>query len=60
MSFGFVGFCYWLLPEYSGSFYDKFYQLIWDYGLYVLLATPFYVRWVSERDGELEDSYYQL
>jgi len=51
---------YWLFPEYRGSFYDRYYAALWDYGpLWVLFFLVCIV--VDDVKNEVAwDTYYQL
>ncbi len=59
-SLGFVGFLYWLLPEYHGTFYARYYHLLllivppW-----LLLALP-YFYWVDSHMAAPRDGYWHL
>lgn len=51
---------YWLLPEYHGGFYGRYYLLVAIIiGPWLLLATP-YIRWVDARMAEPEDGLWHL
>lgn len=56
----FLGFLYWLLPEYKGDNYDRYWQLL-NYGipLLVLFSIP-YFWWMDGRMKEPEDAYWQM
>ena len=56
----FIGFLYWLFPEYHGSFYDPYYDLLkillppW-----LVLAIP-YLYFVDRKMVQPYDGYWQL
>ena len=60
LSLGFVAFLYWLLPEYHGSFYDRYYFLLtlivppW-----LFVAVP-YFYWVDKRMVQPQDGYWHM
>jgi len=60
-SLTFLGFIYWLLPEY-GDWYQRFWQLLWLVLPFLFIISPFYVFYVEcsfGRNGSSEkDSYY--
>ncbi|MBB6523894.1 isoprenylcysteine carboxylmethyltransferase family protein [Pseudoteredinibacter isoporae] len=60
ISVGSVAFVYWLLPEYSGTFYDPFYKLCHDYGKFLVIALPFYIGFVVKYIDDSKDGYYSL
>jgi len=59
-SLGFVAFLYWLLPEYHGTFYDRYYAMLrlilppW-----LLLALPYFYL-VDRHMPEPQDGYWQM
>lgn len=57
---GLVAFIYWLVPEYRGSFYERYYVMLklvlpW----WLVLAIP-YFYWVDRHMQEPEDGYWLL
>ncbi len=59
-SLGFVAALYWLLPEYHGSFYDRYYQLLRIILVpWLILAVP-YLYLVDARMNEPRDGYWQM
>ena len=58
-TFGGLGFVYWLLPEY-GSWYDRFWQLLWLILPLCLLVAPFYMLYADRRMPDPEDGYWHL
>ena len=56
----FRAFLYWVLPEYNGNTYDRYWQAL-DYAipLLVLFSIP-YFWWMDGRMKEPEDSYWQM
>ena len=59
-SLGFIAFLYWLLPEYHGSFYDRYYAMLrlilppW-----LLLALP-YIHFVDRHMKNPRDGYWHM
>jgi Isoprenylcysteine carboxyl methyltransferase (ICMT) family len=59
-SLGFVAALYWLLPEYHGSFYDRYYELLRIILVpWLVLAVP-YLYLVDARMNEPRDGYWQM
>lgn len=59
-SLGFVGFLYWLLPEYHGSFYDRYFQmLLIVVPPWLVFALP-YIYWIDKHMLQPEDGYWQM
>jgi protein-S-isoprenylcysteine O-methyltransferase Ste14 len=59
-SIGLVALAYALFPEYHGSFYDNYYNMLeLVLGPWLLLAIP-YIRWVDRRMAEPEDSLWAM
>ncbi len=59
-SLGFVGFLYWLFPEYHGSFYNRYYfLLLLVVPPWLLLALP-YFYWVDSHMTSPHDGYWHL
>ncbi len=59
-SLGFVGFLYWLLPEYHGSFYNRYYQmLLIVVPPWLIVALP-YFYWVDKHMLQPKDGYWQM
>lgn len=59
VSMGFAAFLYWAFPEYHGSFYDNYWQLLhkvlpW----WIALAIP-YFYFIDSRQTDPHDGYYQ-
>lgn len=59
-SLGFIAFLYWLLPEYHGSFYDRYYAMLrlilppW-----LALALP-YFHFIDRRMARPRDGYWHM
>jgi hypothetical protein len=51
-----IGFAYWLLPEYAGSFYQPFWNYLRTLAP-LLLLVPFYFMWLDRRLAEQGDEY---
>lgn len=59
-SLGLVGFLYWLLPEYHGSFYTRYYQmLLIVLPPWLVLALP-YLYWVDKHMPQPHDGYWHM
>jgi len=59
LTLGLFAALYWMLPEYRGSFYDRYYEALrgvipWG----VLLAVPYFF-WMEKR-GSGRDAYWQM
>lgn len=59
-TFGFVGFFYWIFPEYHGSFYNYYYSVL-EYALIlmVILGLP-YFYFIDRYMVHPEDGYWHL
>lgn len=55
-----VGIAYILFPEYNGSFYEPYWQLLLTAGPWVLAVTPFYLAYVDGMQRAPEDIYWQV
>ena len=51
-----VAFAYWLLPEYSGSFYEPYWQLLRTAAPLAVLV-PFYFIWADTHTSDSDDEY---
>lgn len=59
-TFGLMVLVYWVLPEYRGDFYDRFYALMYPaLGALALLAVP-YFYWMDARQDVPEDGCYHM
>ena len=58
-AFGFVGFLYWLLPEY-GQWYQRYWLILEIVVPWLVGLTPFYVWLVTPRQVAPKDGYYDL
>jgi protein-S-isoprenylcysteine O-methyltransferase Ste14 len=56
-TFGLVAFAYWLFPEYSGDFYDPYWQFLRAIAP-IAVAMPLYLLWADRRIAEPHDEYY--
>ena len=59
-SFGFLFFLYWVLPEYSGDFYQNYYDMLW---LVLPVSSPlafFYIYYVDAHMVHPRDGYYAM
>jgi protein-S-isoprenylcysteine O-methyltransferase Ste14 len=59
-SLGFIGTLYWLAPEYHGSFYGPFYDLLSMLLPLWLLAAPPYFYFVDRHMREPRDGYWHF
>ncbi len=51
---------YFILPEYHGDLYNRYWQMV-SLGLpFLLITTPFYFAWVMRRDGNQHDAYNEV
>lgn len=58
-SLGFIGFLYWLLPEYRQSnTYSNFYSMLELIGIPILLLAIPYIYWVDSRMVNPQDGYW--
>lgn len=59
-SLGFIAFCYWLLPEYRGEFYDRYYQML---GIVlpplISLALPYFYL-IDRHMRKPRDGYWHM
>lgn len=60
LTLGLVGAAYLLFPEYHGSFYRPFWQVLQTYGLGLLALAPFYFWWLDGYLKQPEDGYWHL
>lgn len=51
---------YWVFPEYNGTFYKPFYELLYHSWPGLVLATIVYFMVVDSHMREPEDAYYRL
>lgn len=51
---------YFLIPEYIGGFYTRYWQFIKDMAILFIPASAIYVAWVDRRMRYPEDGYYQF
>ena len=59
-SLGFLAFLYWIFPEYQGSFYFNYWQLIKIISpFWAVLAIPYFYL-IDQRMLEPEDGYWQM
>jgi isoprenylcysteine carboxyl methyltransferase (ICMT) family protein YpbQ len=54
-----IAIAYWVLPEYQGTFYHHFWQLLAIYWPYLLTLVVIYFIYVDARMREPEDAYWQ-
>jgi protein-S-isoprenylcysteine O-methyltransferase Ste14 len=54
-----VAFAYWLFPEYSGTFYEPYWQFLRTLAP-VAALVPFYMLWADRRSSETRDEYYEF
>ncbi len=55
---GFLYLIYWLFPEYHGSFYDKFYELVRIIvPIWIVLALPYFI-WIDSKMINPKDGYW--
>jgi hypothetical protein len=54
-----VAFAYWLLPEYSGSFYQPYWQFLRALAPLAVIV-PFYLVWADQRIAEPRDEYHEF
>lgn len=60
ITLGLVCAVYWLLPEYRGAFYDRYYSALHDLApIFGLMAAP-YVIWMDQRSAGAKDGYWHL
>jgi len=60
LTLGLIAAAYWVFPEYHGSFYDPFWNLLKRYGIWVLAAAPFYFWLLDRAMLEPRDSYWEV
>jgi len=59
-SFGFIAFLYWLLPEYHGEFYDRYFDMLREVlPLWLLLAFPYFYL-IDRHMPNPRDGYWQM
>ena len=58
-TFGLLAFAYWLFPEYSGNFYDPYWQFLRTLAPLGALV-PLYLVWADRRIDEPDDEYYAM
>jgi hypothetical protein len=59
-SLGFIAFCYWLLPEYRGTFYERYYQMLWIVVPPIIaLALPYFYL-IDRRMRKPRDGYWHM
>jgi protein-S-isoprenylcysteine O-methyltransferase Ste14 len=59
-SLGFVGFLYWLLPEYHAKFYERYYEMLRSIlPAWIALALP-YLYLVDRRMRNPRDGYWHM
>jgi protein-S-isoprenylcysteine O-methyltransferase Ste14 len=54
-----IALCYWLFPEYSGSFYDPYWRFLETLAPIGILV-PFYFIWADTRVHEPRDEFVQF
>ena len=54
---GLLALAYWLFQEYSGNFYDPYWQFLRTIAP-VALVVPFYLLWADMRIADPHDEYY--
>ena len=55
-----IGLVYWLFPEYHGTFYQPFWNLLQTLAWPVLCLAPLYFLWTGTRLVKQRDAYLQL
>lgn len=55
-----LAFVYWLLPEYSGRFYQHFFDTLLICAPYALVVGFVYLVWLDARMTDPYDGYWQL
>ncbi|MFT4520711.1 MAG: protein-S-isoprenylcysteine O-methyltransferase Ste14 [Halioglobus sp.] len=55
-----VALVYWALPEYRGSFYDRYYAAVADIAPYFLALCVPYLYWMDRRGGGQRDGYWHM
>lgn len=59
-SLGFIGFLYWLLPEYHAPFYDRYYTMLrLVLPVWLLLALP-YIHFIDRHQSQPCDGYWNM
>ena len=59
-SLGFIAFLYWLLPEYHGEFYDRYFDMLREVlPLWLLLAFPYFYL-IDRHMPNPRDGYWQM
>jgi isoprenylcysteine carboxyl methyltransferase (ICMT) family protein YpbQ len=56
---GVIAAAYWVFPEYHGAFYQPFWTLLKTYGVWLLVAAPFYFWMLDGALIEPCDSYWE-
>ncbi|HTC44592.1 MAG TPA: isoprenylcysteine carboxylmethyltransferase family protein [Steroidobacteraceae bacterium] len=54
-----IALCYWLFPEYSGNFYDPYWQFL-ECLAPIGILVPFYFIWADTRVHEPRDEFVQF
>jgi protein-S-isoprenylcysteine O-methyltransferase Ste14 len=57
---GIIAFAYWIFPEYHGSFYDPFYNVLKRFWAPLVIACVGYVSLIDAQMVSPRDSYWQL
>ncbi|MEJ1937602.1 hypothetical protein WDZ92_46010, partial [Nostoc sp. NIES-2111] len=55
-----IAFLYSILPEYSGSFYNRFWEMLGLTLPFIAVSVPFYFVYVDACQSDPEDAYAQL
>jgi protein-S-isoprenylcysteine O-methyltransferase Ste14 len=60
LTLGVIALAYWIFPEYHGDFYQPYWTLLKNYGLWALIAAPFYFWLLDGAMKEPNDSYWEV
>jgi hypothetical protein len=60
VTLGALAFLYWALWEYSTGYYQRFFDLLWGYGRFLLLLVIPYIAFVDSRMKNPHDGYWQI
>lgn len=56
----FIGLLYWIFTEYHGSFYERFWNLLFKILPFFVILMPTYFIWIDAYQKDEGDIYYQV
>jgi len=59
-SYGFVAFFYWLFPEYHGSFYDRYYEMLRIITIPIFLLAMPYIYLLDRKMKNPQDGFWHM